>query len=193
MDTPLTNNHNPRQFTVISSLHHQWELRQDLDDCRVTVRVDLRDFSGHLFVRNSQVSLLVVFSWPHVEPESVIVRSLIMQMHAGFQMAQWMRKCTKMEEKVLPSNLLATVHRSAWSWEWFSVVTQLGYQSIFWWLITQWSTCRFHIIQAQGGEYLWRSILWIHSVKWVIELWCSCVAGRSGMQMQVCGPDHLQF
>ncbi|KAK9516432.1 hypothetical protein VZT92_024362 [Zoarces viviparus] len=26
VDTPLTANHKPRQFTVISSLHHQWEL-----------------------------------------------------------------------------------------------------------------------------------------------------------------------
>lgn len=59
----------PDSFTVIPSLHHQWELRQDLDDCRVTVRAYLKDFSGRLFVRNSQVSLLVVFSWPHFEPE----------------------------------------------------------------------------------------------------------------------------
>lgn len=48
----------------------------------MTVRAYLRDFSGHLFVRNSQVSLLVVFPWPHVEPERGTERSLIMQMHA---------------------------------------------------------------------------------------------------------------
>lgn len=61
-----------------------------LDDCGVTVKAYVRDFSGHLFVRNLQVSLLVVFSWPRVELERVTARSLIMQAHAGSQVARWM-------------------------------------------------------------------------------------------------------
>lgn len=70
-----------------------------LDDCRVTVKAYVRDFSGHLFVRNPQVSLLVVFSWPHVEPERVTLRSLIMQAHAGSQVAHWIGNSEKSQAR----------------------------------------------------------------------------------------------
>lgn len=117
-----------------------------LDDCRVTVKAYVRDFSGHLLVRN----LLVVFSWPYVEPERVTVRSLIMQAHAGSQVAQWMWNREKSQARCVGGKgredhqlhsseakhctLALLVHWPALSWssptEWFSLVTQHPYQQL---------------------------------------------------------------
>lgn len=170
-----------------------------LDDCGVTVKAYVRDFSGHLFVRNLQVSLLVVFSWPRVELERVTARSLIMQAHAGSQVARWMWNSEKSqarrvggqgrEDHRLHSSgakhytLAPVVHWSTLRLKQPSCVIQPGdpaplsaSECVFWSLITQWSPRRFHIMWAQGGEYLW--------CRNAVKTWCEV---SDSAVVQLCG------
>lgn len=151
--------------TSLLSLAHAFYGCFYVSEDRVTVRV-LKNCSQHLFVRNAQASPLVVVPWPYLEL-SVTMRDVNRQAHAGgAQVAQWMwkgEKTSKMRRryregettncKAVKWNITHLLH---WFTDWSEVEAadwEIQFRdpaplsvSMFSLLITQWNSCRVHIM-----------------------------------------------
>lgn len=158
MDTPLTTDHNHRQFTVISGWHHQWELWHPQMIVGWLQKPMWGVFTGHLVAK---ILHLVVCSWPHVEPGGV------KSGHAGAcgvsggatdvkQQGTPSRTCWTKWEGRPPITPWSTTPHTSLSGLTFTTsrdFTQRPYHRLCV-LITWGSTRSFHIISAQAAEYL---------------------------------------
>lgn len=78
----------PQSQTIYCHLELTPSALAALDDCRVTVRTYVRDFSGHLLHEKSSWFLCWWYFLGHTLNLRVTVSSLVMQAHAGSQVAR---------------------------------------------------------------------------------------------------------
>lgn len=131
-----------------------------LDDCRVTVKAYVRDFSGHLFVRKPPVGgifLAVCWTWESdtersdhagacgVSGGTMDVKSQARRV-GGKGREDHQLHCSEAKHYTLALLVHWLALRRSSPMEGFSLVTQHPYQCVFWSVITQWSPHRFHMI-----------------------------------------------
>lgn len=175
MDTPLYCQPQSQTIYCYPKLTPSMGALAALGDCRVTVRAYVRDFLGHLW------EILRSLCWWYFLVRTLNLRQWQWEVWScrlmrGSQVAQWMWNSKKRPSKTcrrygkgrppIAKQSSETLHISSTGsliglkLKQPSGVIQLGdpaplSASVFWSVITQWSPGRFHIVWAQGGEYLW--------------------------------------